>query len=970
MHVHTPESDGTNFGNWESYVQGVISAVKRHGVRAIALADYFTIDGYRRLLKDYYDQKNQRLSVGVDSCDLLIIPGVELRLNIFNSDEQSINLHVLFDPERCTADFIDTHFLQKLRIDFRGRELELKELNLWAIGKSIEEGSSFDPTVDFRRYSDAEKNTFRKSALKTIVLFKKDIFEALRETAKIFEQLDLPTKYNMVGIAGKGHGALRSLKWFEEQGGFSRAGLVREDLTNLTDFIFSNDESDRSFYLGERADTPQSEIHARFGALKPCVWGSDSHEPDTLLHPSRGNTQDYTWIKADVSFDGLRQIVFEPDARVRIQEDEPEVKTPYLVIDKVRFIDSSGTKRFPTEPIHFNSHLTSVIGGKSSGKSLLLYYIAKTIDANQVETRTKGLTIPPYHFEKDGAFDVEVTWKDGAAQNLTDDGRQTRRLTYLPQLYINTLAEKPGERGFHELVLEILLQNDSFKQFYDAKTADIRRIEDELKKKVISFFSTLSGIDAFRQEILKIGDEASIQAELSRLKNEMDVLKSSASFTDNEDRSYRELVARHDILDEQLKKYGRSLEVLGGLRKVMEQGLIELKEKMEIELSLRESVDDESTVLLDNFRNVVTQSLGKVNAAVMAYETMKSEEINKQIAQLTSEMQEVDARMQPLQQKIGNQNRMKILKADIKSEQEKLDLIQAKKEQLKATEGLAGHILDEIVSSYGSMFQCHSAIKQKLSEDEFRMIEDIELRTSIGFDLLLFAKRFEEIIDKKSLTTKALPGFNDDRQYSFDEGSHVENVGKLMRLLAKRDPNILKLKSSYGNYQDAMIALVDDYIIMTFDLIQNGDSISMMSPGKKGLVLLKLYLHLSNSRDPILIDQPEENLDNRTIYKELRGFLREKKVQRQIILVSHNANVVVGSDSEVVVVANQSGQQIGRDNREFQFEYVSGALEASFEDDSADGVLYKKGIREHVCEILEGGEDAFKEREWKYGFLT
>ena len=75
---------------------------------------------------------------------------------------------------------------------------------------------------------------------------------------------------------------------------------------------------------------------------------------------------------------------------------------------------------------------------------------------------------------------------------------------------------------------------------------------------------------------------------------------------------------------------------------------------------------------------------------------------------------------------------------------------------------------------------------------------------------------------------------------------------------------------------------------------------------------------------------------------------------------------MVGSDADEVIVANQSGQETGRENSEATFEYVSGALECTFNDSSAKGILNKQGIREHVCEILEGGSEAFLERERKY----
>jgi len=69
-------------------------------------------------------------------------------------------------------------------------------------------------------------------------------------------------------------------------------------------------------------------------------------------------------------------------------------------------------------------------------------------------------------------------------------------------------------------------------------------------------------------------------------------------------------------------------------------------------------------------------------------------------------------------------------------------------------------------------------------------------------------------------------------------------------------------------------------------------------------------------------------------------------------------------------VANQSGQEVGRENKKFRFEYVSGALEKAFELSASEehAILLRKGIRQHVCEILEGGKEAFQKREEKYDF--
>ena len=146
-----------------------------------------------------------------------------------------------------------------------------------------------------------------------------------------------------------------------------------------------------------------------------------------------------------------------------------------------------------------------------------------------------------------------------------------------------------------------------------------------------------------------------------------------------------------------------------------------------------------------------------------------------------------------------------------------------------------------------------------------------------------------------------------------------------------------------------------------------------MSPGKKAIILLKLLISLAESNCPILIDQPEDDLDNRSIYNDLASFIREKKSKRQIIIVTHNANIVLGCDAEEVIVANQKG--INSPNNQFRFEYRSGAIENNTPilDENGrqiSGMLNSKGIQQHICEILEGGQEAFIKRQQKYSLNT
>lgn len=101
----------------------------------------------------------------------------------------------------------------------------------------------------------------------------------------------------------------------------------------------------------------------------------------------------------------------------------------------------------------------------------------------------------------------------------------------------------------------------------------------------------------------------------------------------------------------------------------------------------------------------------------------------------------------------------------------------------------------------------------------------------------------------------------------------------------------------------------------------NNDNIEVMSPGKKALVLLRLLIDLAESKCPILIDQPEDDLDNRSVFDELIPFIRRKKKERQ----THNANVVIGADAEEIIIANQTRSK--SENKEKRVEYWSRSIE-------------------------------------------
>ena len=218
---------------------------------------------------------------------------------------------------------------------------------------------------------------------------------------------------------------------------------------------------------------------------------------------------------------------------------------------------------------------------------------------------------------------------------------------------------------------------------------------------------------------------------------------------------------------------------------------------------------------------------------------------------------------------------------------------------------------------------------------------------------------FHNSVDAKdALTILGYKVGDDTTQTNLIGNENIKTVAEL--ILA----DILKTKSGV-DAQKAVEGIFGDFEFINYSLKYEDDNYSEMTPGKKSLVVLKLLVESSKDNYPILIDQPEDDLDSRSISTEIVEFLRGKKKQRQIILVTHNANIAVKADAEEIIVANRHGQQ-NKNGGDVMFDYATGAIEDSFINVVAVNALDKMGIREHACELLEGGEEAFENRRNKY----
>lgn len=157
--------------------------------------------------------------------------------------------------------------------------------------------------------------------------------------------------------------------------------------------------------------------------------------------------------------------------------------------------------------------------------------------------------------------------------------------------------------------------------------------------------------------------------------------------------------------------------------------------------------------------------------------------------------------------------------------------------------------------------------------------------------------------------------------------------------------SILRKDKSASDVYDLLFGL--SFLEPRYSLLFQDTHIEQLSPGQRGALLLIFYLLVDKGRNPIILDQPEENLDNETVVSLLAPVLSEAKKKRQIIMVTHNPNLAVFCDAEQVIYSSFDRKNASR------IAYLAGSIENPV-------------INSHVVNVLEGTKPAFDNRRVKY----
>jgi ABC-type cobalamin/Fe3+-siderophores transport system ATPase subunit len=896
LQLHTPFTklnDGYKVSSgdiWDKFCD----EVEKSDVYGIGITDYFAIDNYF-IFKDKFYKK-------YPSSSKVFFPNIELRLNeSVNVSQEEVNLHLVFRPETKKSDM--ESFLSNLdseRTDPKGKKLSCSQFT------STDYVSA---TVTRESITQAFEKTFGKKAIR------QDYFIVLAAV-------------NNDGIRPKS--------------GNKRKAIITDEIDKFCDGFIGGSQNVEHFLKSDRLEDKAQKMHK-----KPVISTSDAHSFDQMnswlgkIDQNTQNSKEITWIKSDLTYEGLTQIFIEPPERVRIQVNKPDLKDLYKTIEKITF---SGTRDFPTEII-FSGNLSSIIGSRSSGKSTLINYIAHAIDKSDTELK---LPNGPAANKKwsDIKFTYSVEWSDGSK-----DG--SGHVIFLPQNYLFNISGKPNE--ITEKIKPVLFRKSpTVSAQYTGAINSLDSSNKVIDLSVKKWFELNESKKTLQVDIKNVGDKKIIKNAKSEYQKKINEIKKNFSLTDKEVADYQKITS--DIAQKESKVKVLATEQTNLITQYVNNGQAI---NISVELTFTPSLTKLPIEITNALEPLLTAKKSEVLKALGELITNHKKLLKNNIKTLSDEVETIKKDNKALIDKHKQNEGLTKLIDEYNKQDELLTLIKTKEEQVTQIEKQIKDEVNKVTDAIKEKTKTLDTLKSSLSSID-------QKNASITFDV--------ETDFNQSTLSKLSDNYN---LKETKDNPYIEN--DLLLLPKIRKEAEIFLISLYSGairlkmYQDQKQVAAETLCFteeIRFSAIMEEDKIggftpSSMTPGKQALFALTLILDESNDSWPLLIDQPEDDLDSRSIYNNIAAFLKNKKRERQIIMVSHNANLVIGSDSEQLIIANKHGDD--RKNKNGQmFNYLSGSLENTNSRSKSEIILETCGIREHACDILDGGEEAFEKRKNMY----
>jgi len=663
------------------------------------------------------------------------------------------------------------------------------------------------------------------------------------------------------------------------------------------------------------------------------VCGSDFHGKPTNV---------FTWVKMkSPSIEGLRLALIDGDASVnRDMDAEPNRHAEY-VIEEITVEEAKYIGRPEVLTCQFSPFLNTIIGGRGSGKSTLLEFMRLVLRREQeLPERLEGDYRGYFSADEDGLLTegsilrlvyrkgdtrYRLNWDanfDGASLEEQDEetgdwGEAEGEITSLfsvsiySQKQIFELASKPqGLLGVIDRAPEV-----GFDEYYRAFQDCINSCKQIFQQG--------------EQLHQKISEETKLKGQFNDLKRQIEQVEKSG---------HKDALQKYRLRQQQLNEI-----------KYVEQHWLEFWD------NLRGGLAEANEASVDE--NLFTQ-YPEILTALQDKQRQWQQQINRIYKVAESQAEDV----KQWQEEKQRQPWMKTLHRDLQQyrllreqlEEQRIDpqvypdLLQKRSwldrelQQIKSSTQQR----DKLREQYESKRSDAKRHREELTERRTRFLSRVlEGNHSVQISIIPFAepwteveKTIREILqvwDRFDRDIEALKEVIDEegweqakrRLFDIRNGEQIAKDARFQTHL-KGLPN--------ESLIDLQLWFPEDALQITYG--KNGKRIREGSPGQKSAALLTFIL--AHGDEPLLLDQPEDDLDNDLIYSLIVQAIKATKTKRQIIIVTHNANIVVNGDSEMVHCLNVTNGQ----------SYLT--------SDS----LQSEGIRQRICDTMEGGSKAFEQR--------
>jgi type III restriction enzyme len=690
-----------------------------------------------------------------------------------------------------------------------------------------------------------------------------------------------------------------------------------------------------------------------------------------------------SWVKwKEPTAEALRQACLAKESRISLVEPE----LPNIYIEKIDVTNSSFLSKFDLD---FNSQLNSIIGGRGSGKSTILEYlrwalcdqtidfgndatksdvqkrretlIDKTLRAVGGEVRIFFSVNGTRHIVKRNPMSEDVSLKVGNGNFESVKPHQIQDLLpiqaysqkQLSSISIKTeelkrFIERPISKEISGIDFEI---DEAFRKVKSTymKLASSKELRSDLKKSEIELGSFKSQIEQLRSGLTGLTENDKIILSKAQLfvneKNRLDEISLEISSVNATVVALREIINKIRSIDaDETVPYENNniMNELSDTRKKYIDDLASHIEKLERQQAEYEKayadIKDRWLIIRNGFEEKYITA--KTNSSSSATTLQAVKELEQKLEKLELSIRKKKSLLSEYD--VTEEGLDLLFKKYVSHQQKKVKKLTESTNMF--TELSDGHIeadftntvdVEKLALQINSVFSSHSLGIQKAKVET--LVTNI---SEVASPIVEWTRVIYEF--------KALCEFG----VSLDEQDELPNtpIIEKAKFTAANKRKISELLNQEGMIRLAGIRLdfLPKFFYKTFN--EMGDKIPFeeASAGQQATSLLNVLFNQEGF--PLIIDQPEDDIDNRAIERIIKKLWGSKK-KRQIIISSHNANLVVNGDSELVVCCDYNATS----------EQTKGHIKYEGSIDSND-------IRQEITSIMEGGERAFKLRKAKYGF--